>query len=263
MRARTVPRNRVDATERADRFRGTDAPRAPRVAVSDQRRIIRGAARGRPRPTTDRADRRRALPGAGPRGRRDARDRLTRRELDGRGECAIADGPGIAPETARRLACDALTRPRSPSATAAAQRRPSNALDPAAVRRALVARDGRCQFPGCERQRFVDAHHILHWARGGETELDNLVLLCRHHHRLVHEGGVSLVATGRPPLHASRRRPIPPRPAPRARPGPPPGPLFTGSGEPMDLAVRRAVLTRPTYGSGGSRSWCAGVKKLR
>ena len=40
---------------------------------------------------------------------------------------------------------------------------------PASIRRALLARDGRCQFPGCERRRFVDAHHIVHWARGGET----------------------------------------------------------------------------------------------
>lgn len=50
-------------------------------------------------------------------------------------------------------------------------------------------RDGGCRFPGCTRHRFVDAHHIQHWANGGETSLDNLVLLCRHHHRLVHEGG--------------------------------------------------------------------------
>jgi hypothetical protein len=58
-----------------------------------------------------------------------------------------------------------------------------------AIRRALKRRDGGCRFPGCSCSRFVDAHHIQHWADGGETSMDNLVLLCRRHHRLVHEGG--------------------------------------------------------------------------
>ena len=60
---------------------------------------------------------------------------------------------------------------------------------PPAIRRALQRRDGGCRFPGCSFTRFVDAHHIVHWADGGETAMDNLVLLCRRHHRLVHEGG--------------------------------------------------------------------------
>ena len=103
----------------------------------------------------------------------------------------------------------------------AAERRAKNRSVPPAVRRALAVRDGRCQFPGCERHRFVDAHHIVHWARGGPTSLDNLVLLCRHHHRLVHEGGYSVslsvtvagaFATPREPSF----RPPPPRPLTRA-----------------------------------------------
>lgn len=49
--------------------------------------------------------------------------------------------------------------------------------------------DENCRFPGCTHQYYIDGHHIKHWADGGETSLDNLVLLCRHHHRLVHEGG--------------------------------------------------------------------------
>ncbi|MGB7216677.1 MAG: HNH endonuclease signature motif containing protein, partial [Gammaproteobacteria bacterium] len=60
---------------------------------------------------------------------------------------------------------------------------------PAAIHRALWARDRGCRFPGCGRTRFVEAHHVVHWARGGETSLDNLILLCSTHHMLVHEGG--------------------------------------------------------------------------
>jgi len=58
-----------------------------------------------------------------------------------------------------------------------------------AIKRALRARDKGCSFPGCHHTRFVDAHHIEHWSAGGETSLNNLVLLCSRHHRLVHEGG--------------------------------------------------------------------------
>ncbi|MEZ5567619.1 MAG: HNH endonuclease signature motif containing protein [Halioglobus sp.] len=64
---------------------------------------------------------------------------------------------------------------------------------PPAIRRALQRRDGGCRFPGCTARHHVDAHHIRHWADGGETRLDNLLLLCRHHHRLVHEGGYGIV----------------------------------------------------------------------
>ena len=57
-----------------------------------------------------------------------------------------------------------------------------------ALRRALRHRDGGCRFPGCTTQ-ICDAHHVEHWADGGRTELDNLLLLCRFHHRALHEGG--------------------------------------------------------------------------
>ena len=59
---------------------------------------------------------------------------------------------------------------------------------PPALRRALHYRDGGCRFPGCG-VRFGHGHHIDHWARGGPTTLSNLVLLCRRHHRAVHEEG--------------------------------------------------------------------------
>jgi len=63
---------------------------------------------------------------------------------------------------------------------------------PTAIKRALWVRDKGCTFPGCTHKRFVDAHHIQHWSAGGETSLDNLMLLCTRHHRLVHEGGFAI-----------------------------------------------------------------------
>ena len=62
---------------------------------------------------------------------------------------------------------------------------------PPSIRRALQARDHTCRFPGCTARR-CDAHHVEHWIDGGSTSLDNLVLLCRRHHRSVHEGGFEL-----------------------------------------------------------------------
>jgi len=59
----------------------------------------------------------------------------------------------------------------------------------------LETRDEGCRFPGCG-SRFCDAHHVVPWAEGGETSLENLVLLCRRHHRRVHEGGWTLELDG-------------------------------------------------------------------
>ncbi len=111
---------------------------------------------------------------------------------DGPGRSGLADGPAIAPEVARRLGCDAsLSTIVKRGRKVLSVGRKTRAI-PAAIDRALRERDHGCRFPGCERTRFVDAHHVRHWAHGGETSLDNLVLLCRHHHRLVHEGGFSV-----------------------------------------------------------------------
>jgi uncharacterized protein DUF222/HNH endonuclease len=111
---------------------------------------------------------------------------------DGEGGCALDDGPAIAPETARRLACDAsLVAIGERNGKTVRVGRKTRAIPPA-LRRALRARDRGCRFPGCENHRFLDAHHVRHWARGGETTLANLVLLCRRHHRLVHEGGYDI-----------------------------------------------------------------------
>src|SRR5438309_343687 len=64
------------------------------------------------------------------------------------------------------------------------------------ARRALRARDGHCQWAGCERPASrCDGHHLVHWINGGNTELSNLILLCHRHHWLVHEGGWQLIKT--------------------------------------------------------------------
>jgi len=67
---------------------------------------------------------------------------------------------------------------------------------PSWMRKALMARDRSCRFPGCHHKNYIDAHHIHHWSEGGETSLHNLVLLCTHHHKLIHEGGFQMRAAG-------------------------------------------------------------------
>jgi hypothetical protein len=110
----------------------------------------------------------------------------------GRGELDHVGAVGAA--AARRLACDASVLPvvmGTPSEPLDVGRR--TPVVSASLRRAVVLRDQRCRFPACSRPHaWCDAHHISHWADGGRTELRNLVLLCRPHHRLVHEGGFRL-----------------------------------------------------------------------
>jgi len=93
-------------------------------------------------------------------------------------------------ETSRRLACDCskVHWHEGKNGEPLNIGRKTRSIPPS-IRRALQRRDSGCRFPGCTCKRFVDAHHIRHWADGGETSMDNLVLLCRNHHRLVHESG--------------------------------------------------------------------------
>ena len=108
-------------------------------------------------------------------------------------EAALHGGAGRsdAPlETVKRLACDAsvvVVTEDERGAPLNVGRKQRTVSTP--IRRALWARDRHCAFPGCHRTRFVDAHHVDHWFEGGETSVDNLVLLCSYHHRLLHEGG--------------------------------------------------------------------------
>ncbi len=111
----------------------------------------------------------------------------------GAGRCEIDDGPAIPVETARRLSCDC-------SKVQITEDEQGEPLDvgrktrsiPPAMRRALASRDKGCVFPGCNHKRYVDGHHVKHWADGGETKLSNLATLCRFHHRSVHEGGIRM-----------------------------------------------------------------------
>jgi hypothetical protein len=112
---------------------------------------------------------------------------------DAPGRSHVEHGPTLPVETIRRIGCDA-------SLVAVLEDGEGKVLNvgrrtrsiPPAIRRALASRDPGCQFPGCTFTRFLDAHHVKHWAHGGETKLFNLVTLCRWHHRLVHEGGIEV-----------------------------------------------------------------------
>ena len=108
----------------------------------------------------------------------------------------LADGGmSVSAETSRRLSCDA-------SVVVIEQDADGAVLDvgrktrtiPTRLRRALEARDGHCVFPGCHARR-CDAHHVEHWIDGGRTALENLVLLCRRHHTLVHDGDICIERT--------------------------------------------------------------------
>ena len=127
---------------------------------------------------------------------------LERRHTTDPSQCTLEDGPWLATETARRITCDAslVKLTEDSKGTPLDIGRKTRSIPPS-LRRALKARDQGCRFPGCTQTRFVDGHHIHHWAAGGETNLDNLVQLCRHHHRLVHEGGFDVA---RRPDHALR-----------------------------------------------------------
>jgi len=105
-------------------------------------------------------------------------------------QAELDDGTAVSAETFRRVACDAgidavLTDLGGHPLSVGRRTR----VIPASMRRMLEARDRGCRFPGCTHKRFIHGHHIEHWMDGGQTAIDNLVLLCSQHHRLVHEEG--------------------------------------------------------------------------
>ncbi len=105
----------------------------------------------------------------------------------------LDDGACVSAETARRLSCDCgVVEVRQDAAgnTLSVGRRTRTI--PAALARALARRDPTCRFPGCTSRRFLDGHHLVHWAHGGETSLTNTCRLCTRHHSFVHEHGYRL-----------------------------------------------------------------------
>jgi hypothetical protein len=109
----------------------------------------------------------------------------------------LEDGTRVSHESTRRICCDAslvrVTRDANGGLLDIGRR---TRTIPPALRRALELRDGGCRFPGCG-LRFTDGHHVRHWIDGGATSLANCVLLCSHHHRLMHEGGWRVEFWGR------------------------------------------------------------------
>lgn len=116
--------------------------------------------------------------------------------------CELEDAGRMTSETARRWACDAsITRVITDGSSQPLDVGRKTKVVPPALRRAVAVRDGGCAFPVCDRpSSWCDAHHIHHWADGGATSIDNLVLLCRRHHRLVHHERFSVEMTNERPL---------------------------------------------------------------
>ena len=170
------------------------------------------------------------------------------------GESALEDGAGVSAETSRRLTCDAsrtVMRHEKRGHVVAIGARTRTI--PPALRRALQHRDRGCRFPGCG-VRVAEGHHLHHWAQGGPTTLSNLALLCRRHHRAVHEEGYQ-VARGPDGTLQFRRpdgRPLPEVPLSPAMVGDP----VTSSGRVTTPRVFASMRTRPApTGSVSAWSW--------
>ena len=139
------------------------------------------------------------------------------------GQSVLEDGPRVPAGTSQRLACDAtrvvMRRDADGRVTEIGAR---TRTIPPALRRALHHRDRGCRFPGCG-ARFGQGHHVRHWAQGGPTTLSNLALLCRRHHRAVHEEGYQVERQPRGALQFRRPdgRIIPDVPPPSAVPADP------------------------------------------
>ncbi len=189
------------------------------------------------------------------------------------GQAALedADGLRVSVETAKRMACDAavVVMRHGVDGSVLDVGRKTRTIPPA-LRRALQARDRQCRFPGCHARR-CDVHHVRPWADGGPTRLDNLVLLCRRHHRAVHEEGfqVGMGPAGDTEFRWPDGRPFPHVPVAPAWSGRPLAPtderladaeIAIGPdtatpdwyGERLDLGYAIDVMWMPRSGSGAN-----------
>ena len=174
------------------------------------------------------------------------------------GRCHTNHGGPLSREAARRATCDAIIRPLLHDADG----RPldlgrTTRTASRAQRRALARRDGDCcTFPGCTTTVGLAAHHAVHWTDHGLTDIDNLALLCRFHHRLHHEGGyVVRMVDGRPRFFRPDGRAIaPPQP-------PPPDPRRGSPALEADHAATGVAITHHTPGArrGGAPYWSPGL----
>ncbi|MFW6093643.1 MAG: DUF222 domain-containing protein [Pseudomonadota bacterium] len=109
----------------------------------------------------------------------------------------MENGPVVGKETARRVTCDsAIVRLLETGAGEPLDVGRKTRVIPPALRRAVKRRDEHCRWPGCTNSRHWEGHHCRHWADGGATSVDNVVGVCRYHHRLLHEGGYFVVKDG-------------------------------------------------------------------
>jgi hypothetical protein len=113
-----------------------------------------------------------------------------------RGACEVERGPVLHPETVRRLACDSRLQVVLHGGDQIVGVGRMSRTAPAWIHRVLRHRDGGCTFPGCEAKHFLHAHHIEHWIDGAPTNIDNLMLVCSFHHKLVHEMAWSVLLNG-------------------------------------------------------------------
>ena len=179
--------------------------------AQQQADALASARGGGPRPRTRSRRAGRAVPGRGPRRRNGIGRSGAARPVRARGRAARFCRNVAAPGVRRQPRGDAARRRRSHRGG-----RSSDPDDPPALRRALHHRDQGCRFPGCGLP-FGQGHHVRHWAQGGPTTLSNLALLCRRHHRAVHEEGYQV---DRQPDGALRFRRPDGRPLPEVPPPP-------------------------------------------
>ena len=169
-------------------------------------------------------------------------------EKDGEPGRSEVDGVRVSAESSRRLACDAAVVPMTHRDGEVMGVGRKTRTIPPHIRRALEERDRGCRYPGCG-SRFTEAHHVTHWADGGETSLANTVLLCRRHHRVVHEGRtrMALNREGQAVFFTRKGKMIASAP-PMTRPGQllqplppapplPPGELYNGAARLVDSAI--------------------------
>jgi 5-methylcytosine-specific restriction endonuclease McrA len=176
------------------------------------------------------------------------------------GQSVLEDGARVSAETSQRLACDAsrvVMRHDADGRLLEVGARTRTI--PPALRRALHHRDRGCRFPGCG-VRFGQGHHIRHWAQGGPTTLSNLALLCRRHHRAVHEEGYQVARESNGEL--SFRRPngrlLPEVPPPPAVPADPVD-VLRARHDAQGLRLQARTLTPSWLGEGLDVGWAIDV----